>query len=215
MTARTSRPGYLWYRRHTAAYLFYIFPRDKVENKIMTKARNHVLVSQTFDIGITTHLEGRLTKKHTQITWKQQTYFQKHALLHTQYQYCFFLAEASVYCLCLLLSTSACVSHEFVRVISHHPHYMQLGSLNLDRMCEMPWLRSLLFSVSFMLTLTLTFKVKLTFKSNFTQFWVCPSNQWPPIQVMISKFGSKIHLSTIKISNLGLCGLVLQFDLEF
>ena len=93
MTARTSRPGYLWYRRHTAAYLFYIFPRDKVENKIMTKARNHVLVGQTFDIGITTHLEGRLKKKHTQITWKQQTYFQKHTLLHTQYQYCFFFSQ--------------------------------------------------------------------------------------------------------------------------
>ena len=42
-------------------------------------------------------------------------------------------------------------------------------------------------------------------KSKFTPFWACPCHNSPPIEVTISEFGTKMHLSTIQIStNFGL-----------
>ena len=44
----------------------------------------------------------------------------------------------------------------------------------------------------------------LIWKRNFIQFWACPREQSLPIQVWVSKFGPKMHLSTVKIPiNLG------------
>ena len=39
----------------------------------------------------------------------------------------------------------------------------------------------------------------LTWKSNFTSFWVCSHHYSSAIQARISKFGPKMHLSTVKI----------------
>ena len=38
-----------------------------------------------------------------------------------------------------------------------------------------------------------------TQKSKFTPFWACPCEKSPPIEVSISKFGPKMHLSTVKV----------------
>ena len=51
--------------------------------------------------------------------------------------------------------------------------------------------------------LTLTFKVKFNFKINIypiLSLWVCPRHRSPLIKVRISKFGPKMHLSTVKVS---------------
>ena len=46
---------------------------------------------------------------------------------------------------------------------------------------------------------------KLTPKSKFTPFWACACHNSPPIVVTISKFGTKMHLSTVQIpTNFGL-----------
>ena len=48
----------------------------------------------------------------------------------------------------------------------------------------------------------MTFKVKLNFKGKIYPIlstWVCPCDQSPPIEVSISKFGPKMHLSTVKV----------------
>ena len=50
--------------------------------------------------------------------------------------------------------------------------------------------------------LTLTFKVKLNLKVKIypiLSMWVCPRDKSPPIEVSISKFGPKMHLSTVKV----------------
>ena len=47
--------------------------------------------------------------------------------------------------------------------------------------------------------LALTFKVNFNLKSKFTPFWVYQGDKTPPIQGKISKFGGKMHLSTVKI----------------
>ena len=39
----------------------------------------------------------------------------------------------------------------------------------------------------------------LTLKSKFTPFWACPCHDSPLIEVTISKFGMKMHLSTVQI----------------
>ena len=45
----------------------------------------------------------------------------------------------------------------------------------------------------------------LTWKSNFTSFWACSYHYSSAIQARISKFGPKMHLSTVKIpTNFGL-----------
>ena len=45
----------------------------------------------------------------------------------------------------------------------------------------------------------------LTWKSNFTSFWACSHHYSSAVQVRISKFGPKMHLSTVKIpANFGL-----------
>ena len=45
----------------------------------------------------------------------------------------------------------------------------------------------------------------LTWKSKFTPFWACPCHNSPPNKVTISKFGTKVHLSTVQIpTNFGL-----------
>ena len=72
-------------------------------------------------------------------------------------------------CLCLRLSVCLCVRPSVrpsvcavstcLSAITHHP--FTLRSPNLDHMCKIPWLRSLLFWG----WLTLTFKVKFNFKA--------------------------------------------------
>ena len=45
----------------------------------------------------------------------------------------------------------------------------------------------------------------LTWKSNFTSFWACSHHYSSAIQARITKFGPKMHLSTVKIpTNFGL-----------
>ena len=45
----------------------------------------------------------------------------------------------------------------------------------------------------------------LTSKAKFSPFWACPCHNSPPIEVTISKYGIKIHLSTVQIPcNFGL-----------
>ena len=39
----------------------------------------------------------------------------------------------------------------------------------------------------------------LTWKSNFTSFWACPPHNSSAVQARITKFRSKMHLSTVKI----------------
>ena len=39
----------------------------------------------------------------------------------------------------------------------------------------------------------------LTWKSKFTLFWACPHDHSPPVEVRISKFWPKMHLSSVKI----------------
>ena len=39
----------------------------------------------------------------------------------------------------------------------------------------------------------------LTWKSNFTSFWACPPHNSSAVQARITKFGSKMHLSTVNI----------------
>ena len=40
----------------------------------------------------------------------------------------------------------------------------------------------------------------LTWKSKFTLFWACTHDHSPPVEVRISKFWPKMHLSSVKIS---------------
>ena len=45
----------------------------------------------------------------------------------------------------------------------------------------------------------------LTWKSNFTSFWACPPHNSSAVRARITKFGPKMHLSTVKIPiNFGL-----------
>ena len=39
----------------------------------------------------------------------------------------------------------------------------------------------------------------LTSKSKFIPFWACPGHDSPPIEISISKFGTKMHLCTVQI----------------
>ena len=40
-----------------------------------------------------------------------------------------------------------------------------------------------------------------TQKSKFTPFWACPRDKSPQIEVKITKFGTKMHLSTVNVPN--------------
>ena len=85
---------------------------------------------------------------------------------------------------------------KFVRAITHYP--FKLGSPNFDHRCKRPWWRSPLFWD----WLNLTCKVKFNFKVNIypsLSLWVCPHHKSPRIVVRISKFGPKMHLSTVNV----------------
>ena len=131
------------------------------------------------------------------------------AYKHNQDNFCNrFLPEASFglrvlslpasVCLCVRPSVCVCGKHLLVRMITHH--LLKLGSLNLDHRCKRPWLRSLLFWG----WLTLTFWVKSNLKIKIYPM-ACPCHDSPPIEVTISKFETKMHLSTVQIpTNFGL-----------
>ena len=44
-----------------------------------------------------------------------------------------------------------------------------------------------------------TSRSNLTWKSNFTSFWACPDDNLSSVQARVTKFGPKMHLSTVKI----------------
>ena len=44
-----------------------------------------------------------------------------------------------------------------------------------------------------------TSRSNLTWKSNFTSFWACPDDNLSFVQARVTKFGPKMHLSTVKI----------------
>ena len=91
------------------------------------------------------------------------------------------------YCHCLHLSVRPSVT-KFVLAITHYP--FQLGSPNLDHRCKRPLLRSLFFGG------LIDFQIKFYPSLNL---WVCPCHKSPRIVVRISKFGPKMHLSTVKV----------------
>ena len=96
------------------------------------------------------------------------------------------------YCRCLRVCVCLSINHQLVRAITHQP--FKLESQNLDQRCKRPWLRSLCF----LGWLTLNFKVK-----SYLKVKIYPSlslSVWsPPTEVSISKFGPKMHLSTVKV----------------
>ena len=105
------------------------------------------------------------------------------------------LLPASV---CPSILSSVCPS---IRAITYHP--FKLGSPNLDHRCRRPWLWSPFWEGGGGGWLTLTFKVKFNFKVKIypiLSLWVCPHDKSPPIEVRIIKFGQKVHLSTVKVS---------------
>ena len=100
---------------------------------------------------------------------------------------------------CVCVCVCVCGNHELVRMITHHP--FKLGSPNLGQRCKTTSLRSLLFYGTFDLDL----QGQIELKSKFTPFWACPCHNSPPIEVTISKFRTKMHLSTVQIpTNFGL-----------
>ena len=100
----------------------------------------------------------------------------------------------------LCVRVCVCINHEHVRTITHRP--FKLGSPNLDQRCKTPWFGSLLFLG--MIDLDLQGQI-VTSKSNFTPFWACSHHYSSAIQARITKFGPKMHLSTVKIpTNFGL-----------
>ena len=87
-------------------------------------------------------------------------------------------------------SVSVCINHEHVRTITYHP--FKLGSPNLDQRCKKPWFRfPLLWGL---IDLDHHGQANLTWKLQFTTFWVCPCD-FPKI----SKDGPKVHHSIVKI----------------
>ena len=105
-----------------------------------------------------------------------------------------FLPEASFGLRVLSLPACVCLSfnHQLVRAITHQPFKLELQ--NLDQRCKRPWLRSLCF----LGWLTLNLKVKSYLKVKI--YPILSLSVWsPPIEVSISKFGPKMHLSTVKV----------------
>ena len=112
----------------------------------------------------------------------------------------FLLPEASFGLRVLSLPACVCVrvsvNHELVRAIIHQP--FKLGSPNLDQRCERPWLRALLFCGAIDLDLQGQIELK---NQNLPHFEHASfsRDKSPPIEVSISKFRPKMHLSTVKV----------------
>ena len=97
-------------------------------------------------------------------------------------------------CMCVYVCVS--VNHELVRAIIHQP--FKLGSPNLDQRCRRPWLRSLLFCG--VIDDDLQGPIELEIKIYpILGLWVCPGDKSIPNKVRLSKFGPKMHLSTVKV----------------
>ena len=113
------------------------------------------------------------------------------------------------YCRCLrvCVCVRVSVSHEFIRAITHQP--FKLGSPNLDQRCKRPSLRALLFCG--MIDRDLQGQIELQ-KSKFTPFWACACHNTPPIEVTISKFGTKCISALFR--SLPISGLI-EIDLQF
>ena len=109
-------------------------------------------------------------------------------------------------CLCVRPSVCVCGKHLLVRAITHHP--FKLGSPNLDNRCKRPWLRSLLFWGG---DWPWPSRSNWTPKSKFTPFWACACHNSPPIEVIISKFGTKCILALFR--SLPILGLI-EIDLQ-
>ena len=99
-----------------------------------------------------------------------------------------------VACVCVYVCLS--VNHELVRAIIHEP--FKLGSPNVDQRCKRPWLRSLLFCG--VTDGDLQGQIELE-SQNLPHFWLvsCPGHKSIPNKVRLSKFGPKMHLSTVKV----------------
>ena len=93
-------------------------------------------------------------------------------------------------CVCVHVS----VNHEFIRVITHQT--FNLGSPNLDQRCKRPRLRALLFCG--MIDCDLQGQIELQSKK-VTPFWACACHNSLSIEATFSKFGTKMHLSTVQI----------------
>ena len=121
------------------------------------------------------------------------------------------LPEASFGLRVLSLPASVCVSVPpsvrvcgnllFVRAITRDR--FMLGSPNLDQRCKRPWLRSLLFCGT--IDHDLQGQIELQ-SQNLPHFELnCPCRNSTPIEITISKFRTKMHLSTVQIlTNFGL-----------
>ena len=83
---------------------------------------------------------------------------------------------------------------KFFRAITLHP--FELGSPNLNHMCWIPWLRSLLVWGGW---LTLTFKVKCNFNIKISPFWACPRDNPSPVQARATKFRPQVQNTLIKV----------------
>ena len=106
---------------------------------------------------------------------------------------------------CLWLRLSVCPS---VRVCGNH---FKLGSINLDHRRKRPWLRSLLFGGFLLLFFwwcgggggggdwPWPSRSNLTLKSKVTLFWVCRHDNTSPVCARITKFGTKVQNTWVKI----------------
>ena len=94
----------------------------------------------------------------------------------------------------LWVCVCVCINHELVRTITHRP--FKLGSPNLDQRCKntLVWVPIVLGDDR-----PRSSRSNLTWKSNFTPFWACSHHYSSAIQARITKFGPKMHLSTVKI----------------
>ena len=95
-------------------------------------------------------------------------------------------------------SVVACVSlsvTKFVRAITHCP--FKLGQPNLDQRCQRPSLVEI--PIVLWDDWSWPSRSNWTPKSNFTPFWACACQNSTPIEITISKFGTKMHLNTVQI----------------
>ena len=99
------------------------------------------------------------------------------------------------YCRCLRVCVRVCLSvnHQLVRAITHQ--LFKLESPNLDQRCKRPWLRSLLL----LGTIDLELQGQIELKSQNLPHFELVRAMSPPIEVSISKFWPKMHLSTVKV----------------
>ena len=103
-------------------------------------------------------------------------------------------------CLCVCVCVRVSVNHEFVCAITHLK--FKLGSPNLDQRCKKTLVKS---PIVLWDDWSWPSRSNWTPNSKFTPFWACACHNSPPIEVTISKFGTKMHLSTVQIpTNFGL-----------